>query len=77
MMTEKCFHFVQRMSIGLAANWYLYEPCKILISEVTIIDKENVFYDKKSKSYLIKVNPIRYKINVFNVIIPDRLQCVI
>ena len=34
--------------------WYLNEPCKILISEVTIIDKENVFYDKKSKSYLVK-----------------------
>mgnify|MGYP003479741750 FL=1 len=34
--------------------WYLDEPCKILISEVTIIDKENVFYDKKSKSYLVK-----------------------
>ena len=34
--------------------WYLCEPCKILISEVTIIDKENVFYDKESKSYLVK-----------------------
>jgi len=28
--------------------WYLNEPCKILISEVKIIDKENVIYDKKS-----------------------------
>ena len=26
--------------------YYLYEPCKILISEVKIIDKENVVYDK-------------------------------
>lgn len=29
--------------------WYLDEPCKILISEVTIIPKERVFYDKKKK----------------------------
>ena len=28
--------------------WYLYEPCKILISEVKIIDKQNVIFDKKS-----------------------------
>ena len=34
--------------------WYLNEPCKILISEVTIIPKERVFYDKKSRSYLVK-----------------------
>ena len=34
--------------------WYLDEPCKILISEVKIIDKENVIYDKKSRLYLIK-----------------------
>ena len=27
--------------------WYLDEPCKILISEVKIIPKENVTYDKK------------------------------
>ena len=27
--------------------WYLDEPCKILISEVKIIDKENVIFDKK------------------------------
>lgn len=32
---------------------YLYEPCKILISEVKIIDKENVIFDKKSR--LIRV----------------------
>lgn len=34
--------------------WYLDEPCKILISEVKIIDKENVFYDVKTKCYKIK-----------------------
>lgn len=33
--------------------WYLDEPCKILISEVKIIPKENVSYDKKSGSYLV------------------------
>jgi hypothetical protein len=33
---------------------YLEEPCKILISEVKIIDKENVIYDKKNRLYLIK-----------------------
>ena len=33
---------------------YLDEPCKILISEVKIIDKENVIYDKKNGLYLIK-----------------------
>ena len=32
---------------------YIDEPCKILISEVKIIDKENVIFDKKSR--LIKV----------------------
>jgi len=34
--------------------WYLDEPCKILISEVKIISKENVFYDAKNKLYKIK-----------------------
>ena len=34
--------------------WYLYEPCKILISKVKIIAKENVTYDKKSRSYLVQ-----------------------
>ncbi len=33
---------------------YLYEPCKILISEVIIISKENVFFDKKNKIYRVK-----------------------
>ena len=36
--------------------WYLDEPCKILISEVKIIDKENVVYLKKSNMFLIKRN---------------------
>jgi hypothetical protein len=34
--------------------WYLDEACKILINEVKIIDKENVFYNKKTKSHEIK-----------------------
>lgn len=33
--------------------WYLDEPCKILLSEVKVIDKENVFYNKKSRSHEI------------------------
>ena len=28
--------------------WYLDEPCKILINEVKIIDKENVTYNRKT-----------------------------
>lgn len=34
--------------------WYLDEPCKILISEVKIIDKENVIFDKKSRILMVK-----------------------
>jgi len=34
--------------------WYYGEPCKILISEVKIIHKEQVHYDKKSRCYLVK-----------------------
>ena len=34
--------------------WYLDEPCKILIGEVKIIDKENVIYDKKRRLHIIK-----------------------
>jgi hypothetical protein len=34
--------------------WYYGEPCKILISEVKIIPKEDVVYDKKKGSYLVK-----------------------
>jgi len=37
--------------------WYLDEPCKILISEVKIIPKERVHYDKKKRLLcLIKLN---------------------
>lgn len=32
---------------------YFSEPCKILISEVKIIPKENVVYDKKSRLYRV------------------------
>ena len=32
--------------------WYLDEPCKVLISEVKIIDKENIIVEKNG---LIKV----------------------
>ena len=35
--------------------WYFEEPCKILISEVKIIPKENVMYDKKSRLYEVKI----------------------
>lgn len=35
--------------------WYYEEPCKVLISEVKIISKENVTFDKKSRSYLVSV----------------------
>ena len=34
--------------------WYLNEPCKILISEVKVVDKENVVHDKKNKVIRIK-----------------------
>jgi hypothetical protein len=33
--------------------WYLHEPCKILISEVKIIPREQVTYDHKHKLYLV------------------------
>ena len=35
--------------------YYLDEPCKVLISEVKIIEKENVIFDKKSRLYQIEV----------------------
>ena len=38
--------------------WYLYEPCKILISEVKIIPKENVTYDKKSRLIMVRQNEL-------------------
>ena len=34
--------------------WYLDEPCKILISEVKIIPKEYVEYDKKNRLYMVR-----------------------
>lgn len=33
--------------------WYYNEPCKVLISEVKIIPKEQVKYDKKKRSYVV------------------------
>ena len=36
--------------------WHLDEPCKILISEVKIIDKENVTYDKRTGLCHVKSN---------------------
>jgi len=38
--------------------WYLDEPCKILISEVKIIDKENVIFDKKSRLIRVRQNEL-------------------
>ena len=38
--------------------WYLDEPCKILISEVKIIPKENVTYDKKSRLIMVRQNEL-------------------
>ena len=35
--------------------FYLNEPCKILISEVKIIDKENVIFDKKNRMLKVKL----------------------
>lgn len=37
---------------------YLDEPCKILISEVKIIDKENVIFDKKSRLIRVRHNEL-------------------
>ena len=34
--------------------YYIDEPCKILISEIKIIDKENVIYDKALQLHRIK-----------------------
>ena len=34
--------------------WYLDEPCKILITEVKIINKEDVIFDKKSRLIRVK-----------------------
>lgn len=38
--------------------WYLYEPCKILISEVKIIDKGNVIFNKKSRLIKVRQNKL-------------------
>ena len=35
--------------------WYLNEPCKVLISEVKIIPKDKVYYDKKNRCNKILV----------------------
>ena len=37
---------------------YLDEPCKILISEVKIIDKEKVIFDKKSRLIRVRQNEL-------------------
>jgi hypothetical protein len=34
--------------------WYLDEPCKILISEVKIVDVKNVTYNKKIGLHTVK-----------------------
>lgn len=34
--------------------WCLDEPCKILISEVNIIDKDRVIFNKKQRLYIVK-----------------------
>lgn len=34
--------------------WYLDEPCKVLISEVKIIDKKHIFFDKKTRLCHVK-----------------------
>ncbi|WP_348825719.1 hypothetical protein [Flavobacterium aestuarii] len=38
--------------------WYLDEPCKIIISEVKIIEKENVILDKKSRLIMVRQNEL-------------------
>ena len=34
--------------------WYLDEPCKILLSDVKLINKDNVCYNEKKRVYEIK-----------------------
>ena len=36
--------------------WFLDDPCKILISEVKIINKENVIFDKKNRLFRVRQN---------------------
>ena len=38
--------------------WYFDEPCKILISEVKIIPKENVIFDKKTRLIRVRQNEL-------------------
>ena len=38
--------------------WYLDEPCKILISDIKIIEKENVIFDKKSRLIRVRQNEL-------------------
>ena len=33
--------------------WYLDEPCKVLITEVKIIQPENVLYNNKTRLYKV------------------------
>lgn len=42
--------------------WFLAEPCKILKSEVKIIPKEFVHFDKKTNCYLVIKDPAKEKI---------------
>ncbi|TXD45899.1 hypothetical protein [Polaribacter sp. IC073] len=37
--------------------WYLDEPCKTLISEVKIIDKKNVRFNKKTRMCYVVSTP--------------------
>ena len=37
--------------------WYLDEPCRILISEVKIIDKKNVRFNKKNRTCYVVSTP--------------------
>ena len=38
--------------------WYLDEPCKILISDVKIIEKKDVIFDKKSRLIRVRQNEL-------------------
>ena len=42
--------------------WYMYEPCKILISEVKIIPSENVFFNKKTQTLAIFWQTLEFEI---------------
>jgi len=35
--------------------YYLDEPCKILISDVKIIDKENIIFEKKNRILRVRL----------------------